>query len=79
MAVTIIFSLLFALILLLLIAGSYHRSVVAMLGALLVIAFGEINGVFFPDDALNCIVRNADAVLLILCEALGRSGLFQFI
>ena len=82
--VTVIFSLIFTLIILLLVAGRYHRSVVAMLGALLVIAFGEIYSVFFPSDALTCIINNADTILLvigsmILCEALGRSGLFQFI
>ena len=82
--VTVIFSLIFTLIILLLVAGSYHRSVVAMLGALLVIAFGGIYNVFFPSDALTCIINNADTLLLvigsmILCEALGRSGLFQFI
>ena len=82
--VTVIFSLIFTLIILLLVAGRYHRSVVAMLGALLVIAFGGIYNVFFPSDALTCIINNADTILLvigsmILCEALGRSGLFQFI
>ena len=41
-----VFSLIFALTLMLLITGSYHRSVVAMLGALLVIGFGLEYGVF---------------------------------
>jgi len=84
MAITIIFSLIFALILLLLFTGSYHRSVVAMLGALLVIAFGWEYGIFSPQSAADYIFKNAETIVLIigsmiLCEALGRSGLFQFI
>ncbi len=84
MAITIIFSLIFALILLLLFTGSYHRSIVAMLGALLVIAFGWEYGVFSPQNAADYVFKNAETIVLvigsmILCEALGRSGLFQFI
>ena len=44
-----VFSLIFALMLL--ITGSYHRSVVAMLGALLVIGFGLEYGVFETRNA----------------------------
>jgi len=82
--ITIIFSLIFALILILLVTGSYHRSVVAMLGALLVIAFGLEYGVFGTSDIVGFVFDNADTIALIigsmiLCEALGRSGLFQFI
>jgi len=85
MTTVIIFSLIFALILALLVKGSYHRSVVAMLGALLVIAFGLEYGVFSgTHDVVEIVFRNAETIALIvgsmiLCEALGRSGLFQFI
>ncbi|RLI21868.1 hypothetical protein DRO54_02595 [Candidatus Bathyarchaeota archaeon] len=84
MAIVIIFSLIFTLILLLLFTGSYHRSVVAMLGALLVIAFGWEYGIFSPQSAADYVFKNAETIVLvigsmILCEALGRSGLFQFI
>jgi len=84
MPVAAIFSLIFALILLLLVTGSYHRSVVAMLGALLVIGFGIEYGVFGTQDAAGFVVDNAETITLvvgsmILCEALGRSGLFQFV
>ncbi|RLI42846.1 hypothetical protein DRO59_02875 [Candidatus Bathyarchaeota archaeon] len=79
-----VFSLIFALILMLLITGSYHRSVVAMLGALLVIGFGLEYGVFEMRDVVGFVFDNAETVVLvigsmILCEALGRSGLFQFL
>ncbi|HDN05957.1 MAG TPA: hypothetical protein ENF90_03035, partial [Candidatus Bathyarchaeota archaeon] len=79
-----VFSLIFALILMLLVTGSYHRSVVAMLGALLVIGFGLEYGVFEMRDVVGFVFDNAETVVLvigsmILCEALGRSGLFQFL
>ena len=84
MMITIIFSIIFALILILLVTGSYHRSVVAMLGALLIIAFGLEYGVFGTQDVVGFVFDNADTIALvvgsmILCEALGRSGLFQFV
>lgn len=79
-----IFTLIFTLIILLLVSGSYHRSVVAMLGALLVIGFGLEYGVFGAHDVAGFVFNNIDTIVLvigsmILCEALGRAGLFQFI
>jgi len=55
-----------------------------MLGALLVIGFGLEYGVFGTRDVVGFVFDNAETVALvvgsmILCEALGRSGLFQFI
>ena len=46
----IIFSLIFALILVHLVKGVYHRSVIAMLGALLTVACGLGLGIFDMDD-----------------------------
>ena len=80
----IIFSLIFALILVLLVKGVYHRSVIAMLGALLTVACGLGLGIFDMDDVAVFISSNSDTILLIigsmiLCESLGRAGLFQYI
>jgi len=82
MTPTMIFSLIFVLILLILITGRYHRSVAAMLGALLVIGFGVRYGLFGMGDIMGFVdVETVILVvgLMILCEALGRSGFFQFL
>ena len=46
MSVTEVFILIFALILILLVTGRYHRSVAALIGALLTILFGVEYGIF---------------------------------
>jgi len=82
MTPTMIFSLIFVLILLILITGRYHRSVAAMLGALLVMGFGVRYGLFGMGDIIGFVdVETVILVigLMILCEALGRSGFFQFL
>ena len=66
MMITIIFSIIFALILILLVTGSYHRSVVAMLGALLIIAFGLEYGVFGTQDVVGFVFDNADTIALVV-------------
>jgi Na+/H+ antiporter NhaD/arsenite permease-like protein len=48
-----IFSLLFLLILIILITGRYHRSVAALLGALLTIFFGLEYGLFTGQNIIN--------------------------
>lgn len=80
----IIFSLIFVLILALLVKGAHHRSVIAMFGALLTIACGLGLGIFNMDDVAVSISSDIDTILLIigsmiLCESLGRAGLFQYI
>lgn len=82
MTPTMIFSLIFVLILLILITGRYHRSVAAMLGALLVIGFGVRYDLFGMDDIIGFVDFETIILivgLMILCEALGRSGFFQFL
>jgi Na+/H+ antiporter NhaD/arsenite permease-like protein len=80
------FSLLFVLILIILVTGRYHRSVAALLGAFLTILFGVEYGLFSNKDLVNELVGLIDinTVLLvvgvmILAEAVARSGLFEFI
>jgi Na+/H+ antiporter NhaD/arsenite permease-like protein len=84
--ITLIFSLLFALILIILITGRYHRSVAALLGAFLTILFGLEYHLFTSQGILNEIIGFVDlnTVLLvigvmILAEAVARSGFFEFI
>jgi Na+/H+ antiporter NhaD/arsenite permease-like protein len=80
------FSLLFVLILIILVTGRYHRSVAALLGAFLTILFGVEYGLFNNKDLVNELVGLIDinTVLLvvgvmILAEAVARSGFFEFI
>jgi Na+/H+ antiporter NhaD/arsenite permease-like protein len=80
------FSLLFVLILIILVTGRYHRSVAALLGAFLTILFGVEYGLFNGKDLVNELVGLIDinTVLLvvgvmILAEAVARSGFFEFI
>jgi Na+/H+ antiporter NhaD/arsenite permease-like protein len=80
------FSLLFVLILIILVTGRYHRSVAALLGAFLTILFGVEYGLFNSKDLLDELVGLIDinTVLLvvgvmILAEAVARSGFFEFI
>jgi Na+/H+ antiporter NhaD/arsenite permease-like protein len=84
--ITLVFSLLFALILIILITGRYHRSVAALLGAFLTILFGLEYNLFSSQNILNEIIGFVDlnTVLLvigvmILAETVARSGFFEFI
>ncbi|MCS7374670.1 MAG: SLC13 family permease [archaeon GB-1845-036] len=86
MDVSSTFSLIFTLILILLITGRYHRSVAALLGALLTIVFGLEYDLFTFENLWKELVSFIDvnAVLLvvgvmILAEAIARSGFFEFI
>lgn len=74
------------LILILLVTGRYHRSVAAFLGAFLTILFGLEYNLFTSQNILNEIIGFVDfnTVLLvlgimILAEAVARSGFFEFI
>jgi Na+/H+ antiporter NhaD/arsenite permease-like protein len=85
-SVTLIFSLLFILILIILVTGRYHRSVAALLGAFLTILFGLEYNLFTSQNMLNEIIGFIDfnTVLLvlgimILAEAVARSGFFEFV
>jgi Na+/H+ antiporter NhaD/arsenite permease-like protein len=85
-SVTLIFSFLFMLILIILITGRYHRSVAALLGAFLTILFGLEYGLFTGQNILDQVIGFIDlnTVLLvigimILAEAVARSGFFEFI
>ena len=76
------FTLIFIAVILLLVAEIEHRALVAMLAASLSVYFGVSYGLFTYHDVLEML--NLDIVifitsLLILFEALGRSGLFDFI
>ena len=80
------FSLLFILILIILITGRYHRSVAALLGALLTIFFGLEYGLFTSQNIINELISFIDinTVLLvigvmILAETVSRTGLFEFL
>ena len=80
------FSLLFILILIILITGRYHRSVAALLGALLTIFFGLEYGLFTSQNIINDLIGFIDinTVLLvigvmILAETVSRTGLFEFL
>jgi Na+/H+ antiporter NhaD/arsenite permease-like protein len=86
MSVTVIFSLLFILILIILVTGRYHRSVAALLGAFLTVLFAIEYDLFPGSSILNQIIGFIDVntVLLvvgimILVEAVTRSGFFEFI
>lgn len=86
MDVAPIFSLIFVLILILLVTGEYHRSVVALFGALLIIVFGLEYGLFGIQDLWSELTGFIDvnAVLLvigvmILTETIARSRFFEFI
>jgi Na+/H+ antiporter NhaD/arsenite permease-like protein len=86
MSVTLIFSMLFALILIILATGRYHRSVAALLGAFLTVLFAIEYNLFTGSNILNDIVGFMDinTILLvigimILVEAVTRSGFFEFI
>jgi Na+/H+ antiporter NhaD/arsenite permease-like protein len=81
-----IFSLLFLLILILLVTGRYHRSVAALLGAFLTILFGLEYNLLSSQNILGEIVGFIDLNTLllvigvmILAEAVSRSGFFEFI
>ena len=77
---------LFLFIILILITGRYHRSVAALLGALLTILFGLEYGLFGQQNIITEIISfiDVDTVLLvigvmILAEAVSRTGFFEFI
>jgi Na+/H+ antiporter NhaD/arsenite permease-like protein len=80
------FSLLFVLILIILVTGRYHRSVAALLGALLTIIFGLEYGFFTSQNVINELISFLDinTVLLvigvmILAETVSRTGFFEFL
>ncbi len=86
MSITVIFALLFLLILIILVTGRYHRSVAALFGAFLTVLFAIEYNLFPGSDILNSILSFIDVntVLLvvgimILVEAVTRSGFFEFI
>jgi Na+/H+ antiporter NhaD/arsenite permease-like protein len=86
MNITLIFSLLFALILIILVTGRYHRSVAALFGAFLTVLFAIEYNLLPGTSVLNSIIGFIDVntVLLvigimILVEAVTRSGFFEFI
>jgi Na+/H+ antiporter NhaD/arsenite permease-like protein len=86
MSIASIFSLLFLLILILLVTGRYHRSVAALLGAFLTILFGLEYNLLSSQNILGEIVGFIDLNTLllvigvmILAEAVARSGFFEFI
>jgi len=76
------FTIIFAIVILLLVAEIEHRAVVAMLAAILSVYFGISYGLFTYKDIVEMI--NLDTVLfivgiLILFETLSESGFFDFI
>ena len=86
MNITNIFVLIFALVLILLVTERYHRSVAALIGALLTILFGVEYGLFHLPNILDEIIDLIDVntILLavgvmILAEAITRTGFFEFI
>lgn len=86
MTVTSIFVLIFALILALLVTERYHRSVAALIGALLTILFGIEYGLFQLPNILDELVGLIDVntILLaigvmILAEAVARTGFSEFV
>jgi Na+/H+ antiporter NhaD/arsenite permease-like protein len=86
MDITLLFSLIFALVMILLVTSRYHRSVTALLGAFLTIFFASEYGLFNIQDLWSELIGfiNIDTVLLvigvmILAESIARSGLFEFI
>ena len=86
MDIALLFSLIFALVMILLVTGRYHRSVTALLGAFLTIFFASEYGLFNIQDLWSELVGfiDLDTVLLvigvmILAESIAKSGLFEFI
>jgi len=84
--VTNIFLLIFILILILLVTERYHRSVAALIGAILTILFGVEYGIFHLPNIMRELVDLIDVntILLaigvmILAEAIARTGFFEFI
>jgi Na+/H+ antiporter NhaD/arsenite permease-like protein len=84
--ITLIFSLLFALILIILVTGRYHRAVAALLGAFLTILFSMEYNLFMGPNVLNDIIGFIDVNtvflvigIMILVEAVTRTGFFEFI
>jgi Na+/H+ antiporter NhaD/arsenite permease-like protein len=84
--IALIFSLLFILILIILVTGRYHRSVAALLGAFLTVLFGLEYNLFTSQNILSEIFGFIDLntvllvlAIMILAEAVARSGFFEFI
>jgi Na+/H+ antiporter NhaD/arsenite permease-like protein len=74
------------LILIILITGRYHRSIAALLGALLTIIFGLEYGLFTGQNIISDLIGFIDinTVLLvigvmILAETVSRTGFFEFL
>ncbi|MFC1803873.1 SLC13 family permease [Thermoproteota archaeon] len=85
MSTPTIFSLIFFLILIFLVTERYHRSVAALLGVLLTIVYGVTYDLFLFENILNELMLFIDpnTILLvvgvmILAEAIARTGLFEF-
>ena len=86
MSITDIFVLIFVLVLILLITERYHRSVAALIGALLTILFGVEYGLFHLPNILDELIDLIDVntILLavgvmILAETIARTGFFEFV
>ena len=86
MSITDIFILIFVLVLILLITERYHRSVAALIGALLTILFGVEYGLFHLPNILDELIDLIDVntILLavgvmILAETIARTGFFEFV
>ena len=80
-----VFSLIFVLILIFLVTERYHRSVAALLGVLLTIVYGLMYDLFLFDNLLHelMLLIDPNTILLvvgvmILAEAVARTGLFEF-
>ncbi len=80
-----VFSLIFVMILIFLVTERYHRSVAALLGVLLTIVYGLRYDLFLFDNLLHelMLLIDPNTILLvvgvmILAEAVARTGLFEF-
>ncbi len=85
MNIPTIFSLIFFLILIFLVTERYHRSVAALLGVLLIIVYGVTYDLFHFENLLHelMLLIDPNTILLvvgvmILAEAIARTGLFEF-
>ena len=82
MAVEMVFALIFLLILLLIFTEAVHRSLAAILGALLITVFGLLYHVFKYEEILGFLDLHVTLFVLglfILFEVLREVGLFRFI
>lgn len=84
--ITLVFFLLFALIIVILVTGRYHRAVAALFGAFLTILFSIEFHLFTGPNILNSVLGFIDVNtvflvigIMILVEAVTKSGFFEFI